>query len=79
MRVKSYRQSLESSLDSTSGTLGYAYSQSVPFNARDTLPPDLVKLGRGMIDSIPKADRHRLVGYDSGNLDKLQACLAEVK
>ena len=77
MRVKSYRQSSGSSFDSSGGNIGYAYSQCMPFDAGDA-PPDLAKLGRGMVESVPKAERLRLAGLESGNLDKLQACLAEV-
>ena len=79
MRVKSYRQSSESSLEpSPMPSIGSLYLQSCFSTGSTQRRPDLAEWSRRMIRNIPVEERQELSGYDDGNLEKVQACLAEV-
>uniref|UniRef100_A0A803KQJ2 RING-type E3 ubiquitin transferase n=1 Tax=Chenopodium quinoa TaxID=63459 RepID=A0A803KQJ2_CHEQI len=77
-RVKSYRQSSETSLDSTPGSeVGSLYSQYLKNRAGAERSPDLPEITRKMLAGTPMEFRETLQGYHGGDLNKIQNCLAE--
>ena len=79
MRVKSYRQSSESSFESFPGSeIGSAYSQYLLSHAGAKGKLDIPEITKNWIKAVPISEREELPGYAGADFDKIQHCLTEV-